>query len=200
MAALDTGPDHVSAYALTVELGTALSRAVQAGAAAPDDDDQADKYEWFDSAAADAGLERYEVSNWAKPGHACRYNSTTWAHGEYAAFGLGAHGFRNGIRSRNVRRIDRYLELVEAGMRPVAGTEQLAGFERDRERLFVGIRRTGGVRLGVAGRCFVESAAGRRLIGAGVVRRRDDRLVVVNPLLTDAVAREILAISPQSRR
>ncbi len=50
-------------------LGTALSRAVQSGAAAPDDDDQADKYELFDAAATLAGLEHYEVSNWARPGH-----------------------------------------------------------------------------------------------------------------------------------
>jgi oxygen-independent coproporphyrinogen-3 oxidase len=177
-AALDAGPDHVSAYALTVELGTALSRQVQSGAAAPDDDDQADKYELFDAAATLAGLEHYEVSNWARPGHTCRYNSTTWAHGEYIAFGTGAHGFRNGIRSRNVRRLDRYLDLVEEGRRPVAGTEELTGFESDRERVFVGLRRIGGVQLGAAGRRFLESAAGIRMVEAGVVRSEGDRLAV----------------------
>ncbi|MGB5657492.1 MAG: radical SAM family heme chaperone HemW, partial [Acidimicrobiia bacterium] len=88
---LDLEPNHVSAYALTVEGGTALSRSIQAGAPAPDPDEQADRFEYVDSAAREAGLIRYEVSNWAEAGHACRYNLSTWMMGEYAAFGTGAH-------------------------------------------------------------------------------------------------------------
>lgn len=195
---LDLEPDHVSAYALTVELGTALSRAVQAGGPAPDDDDQADKYEYFSSQAAQAGLDHYEVSNWARSGHACRYNLTTWAHGEYAAFGTGAHGYRDGIRSRNVRRLDRYLEMVESGTRPRAGTEQLSGWRRERERLYVGLRRTAGVLAGDLGRRFLESRSGEHLAAAGVIEMSNDRLVVTKPLLTDAVARELLAFTPEA--
>jgi putative oxygen-independent coproporphyrinogen III oxidase len=193
---LELAPDHVSAYALTVEPGTELSRAVGAGADAPDDDDQADKYEYFTDAAAVAGLVHYEVSNWARPGHGCRYNQTTWAHGEYVAFGTGAHGFRDGVRSRNVRRLDRYLEAIEAGVKPVAGTESLTGWELDRERVFVGLRRAVGVRAGQAGSELLASPGGRRLLEAGVIRGDGDRLVVTNPLLTDAVARELLALTP----
>jgi oxygen-independent coproporphyrinogen-3 oxidase len=163
---------------------------------APDDDDQADKYEYFaEAAAADArGLEHYEVSNWARPGHRCRYNETTWAHGEYVAFGLGAHGFRNGVRTRNVRRLDRYLETIAAGERPVVGTEALTGWERDRERVFVGLRRRDGVRAGDAGRSLLESKEGKRLLAAGVLDYDGDRLLVTDPLLTDRVARELLAL------
>ncbi|MGA9598530.1 MAG: radical SAM family heme chaperone HemW [Acidimicrobiia bacterium] len=191
-SALELEPDHVSTYALTVERGTELSRAVDAGAPGPDNDDQADKYEHFAALAPSAGLVRYEVSNWARPGHTCRYNQTTWAHGEYVAFGTGAHGFRDGVRSRNVRRLDRYLESIEAGLRPIAGTEMLTGVEMERERLFVGLRRSAGVRAGELGRRFLEAAPGRRLLDAGVVTLAGDRLVVPNPLLTDAVARELL--------
>jgi len=197
--ALELAPDHVSAYALTVELGTALSRAVQAGAPAPDGDDQADKYEAFADAAANTGLEHYEISNWARAGHRCRYNSTTWAYGEYLAFGTGAHGFRSGVRTRNVRRLDRYLEAIVAGNKPVAGTEVLDGWERDRERVFVGLRRTGGVRAGDVGLAFLSSEPGKRLIDAGILARSGDRLVVTNPLLSDAVARELLALTPEDR-
>jgi putative oxygen-independent coproporphyrinogen III oxidase len=196
---LELAPDHVSAYALTVEKGTALSRAVQTGAPAPDGDDQADKYEAFADAAANAGLERYEISNWARAGHRCRYNSTTWAYGEYAAFGTGAHGFRSGARTRNVRRLDRYLEAIDAGNKPVAGTEILTGWERDRERVFVGLRRTGGVHAGVVGRAFLNSAPGKRLIDAGILTSNGDRLLVTNPLLSDAVARELLALTDPNR-
>jgi len=194
--ALGLEPDHVSGYALTVERGTALSRAVAAGAAAPDPDDQADKYEILQEAAAGAGLVRYEVSNWARPGHGCRYNLGTWAQGEYVAFGLGAHGYRSGVRRRNPRRLDAYLRPIERGERPEAGRETLPGPERETERVFLGIRRTAGVVAGVAGRRLLASAAGRRLVAAGVIALSGDRLVVNRPLLTDAVARELLALSP----
>lgn len=195
-SALAAGPDHISIYALTVERGTALSRAIQAGAERPDEDDMADKYEYFALKAVEAGLEQYEVSNWAQPGHECRYNMTTWAHGEYIAFGVGAHGYRNGIRTRNLRRLDRYSEAIAAGTRPLAGTERLRGWERERERLFVGLRRTAGVAAGELGREFLQSPGGRRLVAAGAVRNDDGRLVVPNPLLTDAVTRELLAFTP----
>lgn len=195
--ALDLHPDHISVYALTVELGTELSRSIAVGAPAPDDDDQADKYEHFADAAAEHGLGHYEVSNWARPGHECRYNLTTWAHGEYIAFGTGAHAYRDGVRSRNVRRLDRYVEAVEAGTRPTAGTEQLTGWEIERERLFVGLRRTAGAETGEFGRRFLASPAGTRLVDAGIVGTDGDRMVVVDPLLTDAVAREVLAFDPQ---
>ncbi len=194
--ALALGPDHLSAYALTVEPGTALSRAVRAGAPSPDPDDQADKYEHLEHAAAHAGLVRYEVSNYARPGHPCRYNLVTWAHGEYVAFGLGAHDHRNGSRARNLRRLDRYLESVAAGVRPRRGTETLAGWARDQERLMVGLRRTAGVSPGDVGTALLASDAGRRLLDAGVIAVDAGRLRVATPLLTDAVVRTVLSLAP----
>ena len=101
--AVELGTQHVSAYALTVELGTALSRAVRSGSPAPDEDDLADKYELLADMLPDR-LNHYEVSNWAETGRACRYNLTTWAQGEYLGFGLGAHGHRDGVRRRQTRR------------------------------------------------------------------------------------------------
>ncbi len=192
-AALDLGTEHLSAYALTVELGTELSRNVRDGAAAPDNDDQADKYELLVDAAASV-MCHYEVSNWCTPGHECRYNMTTWAQGEYVAFGLGAHGHRDLARRRNARRLDVYLDQVEQGIRPELGVERLGDWDREKERVFLGLRRRSGVKTGEAGRVFLESAVGRRFIDAGVVTTAGDRLVVSKPLLTDAVAREILAL------
>jgi oxygen-independent coproporphyrinogen-3 oxidase len=97
---LEAGIDHLSVYALTVERGTALSRAVAAGAPAPDPDVQADAYLLAQAAAEVAGLVRYETSNYARPGHACVYNLITWAQGEYAASAMvptatGAGSVRN---------------------------------------------------------------------------------------------------------
>lgn len=193
--ALTLDVQHLSAYALTVELGTDLSRAVGAGSPPPDSDDQADKYELLVSLVGET-LHHYEVSNWAMTGHECRYNLTTWAQGEYAAFGLGAHGHRRGVRSRNYRRLDKYLSRVEAGESPVQSTEQLTAWAREKERVFLGLRRREGVHLGVAGRALMASTVGRRFHDAGVARAVDGRLIVNKPLLTDAVAREVLSLDP----
>ncbi|MEA3510259.1 MAG: coproporphyrinogen-III oxidase family protein, partial [Actinomycetota bacterium] len=194
--AIDLEPDHVSVYALTVEGGTALSRAVLAGAPEPDPDDQADRYEHFDEVARSAGLVRYEVSNWARPGHACRYNLSTWMMGEFSSFGTGAHDFRDGVRGRNIRRLDAYLDHVEVGNRPRSGSERLGEFESERERFMVGLRLAAGVLPGSIGDPFLASVEGRRLVDAGVVGVRDGRVVVLRPLLTDLVARSVLSVSP----
>lgn len=189
------GTAHLSAYALTVERGTELSRAVNAGAAAPDADVQADRYERLLDAARDAGLVRYEVSNFARPGHGCRYNLGTWAGGEYEAIGLGAHGHRDGVRYRNVRRLDAYLERVAAGERPRAGSDEPTQGEREAERLMLGLRRVAGVALGAAEPVVADDADVRRLVDAGVAAIEDGRLVVHRPLLTDEVSRAVLGLA-----
>jgi oxygen-independent coproporphyrinogen-3 oxidase len=195
-SALALEPSHLSAYALTVEGGTALSRLIRAGAPAPDPDAQADRFEYVDEAAGAARLVRYEVSNWAGAGHACRYNLSTWMMGEYAAFGTGAHDYRFGVRSRNVRRLDAYLSRIEAGERARSGLEQLNTFESERERFMIGLRLATGVEPGLIGGPFLASEDGRRLADAGVVGLSGGRVVVHRPLLTDLVARSVLSVSP----
>ena len=189
-------PSHLSAYALTVERGTALSRSVIAGAPAPDPDEQADRFEYVDAAAGAAGLIRYELSNWAGPGHVCRYNLSTWMMGEYVAFGTGAHDHRFGVRSRNIRRLDAYLAQIAAGERARSGGEHLDEFESERERFVVGLRLAAGVDQGLIGGPFLASEQGRRLADAGVVGLRAGRVVVLQPLLTDLVLRSVLSVSP----
>ncbi len=187
-------PDHLSAYSLTVERGTALSRAVASGEPAPDPDLQADMYEALTDIVAGSDLVHYEVSNYARPGHTCRYNLATWAQGEYVAFGLGAHGHRNGRRRRNVRRLDRYLADLAAGRRPEAGAEQIDGWAAEQERLLLGLRRRAGVASGRGGPVLLASSEGRRLMAAGVLEESHGRLVVARPLLGDAVNRAVMAL------
>lgn len=195
-AALELEPDHLSAYSLTVELGTALSRRVRAGDPAPDPDDQADKYLLLAEAAGAAGLTRYEVSNWARGGHHCRYNLATWGQGEYLAFGLGAHGHRNGVRRRNVRRLDVYLDRMEEAERPEAGTERILGWAAEQERLMLGLRRPAGVAEGPGTAALLGSAEGARLVAAGLIEVESGRMRVTDPLLTDEVVRTVLALPP----
>jgi putative oxygen-independent coproporphyrinogen III oxidase len=192
--AIGAGPDHVSCYALTLEPGTPLNRAVLAGAPAPDPDTQADRYETAESRLAASGYQRYEVSNWTRPGHECRYNLTVWAQGSYEAFGNGAHRFRDGVRSRNVRRLEAYMAEVESGRRPVAGAEPLRGWDAEVDRLFVGLRRAAGVSDGPGVEALLRSPDGMRLLDAGVIEVVGDRLLVRRPLLTDEVHRAVLGL------
>lgn len=193
--ALALEPEHLSLYALTVERGTELSRKIAAGATAPEEDDQADKYEWAIDVLAAAGYTRYEVSNFARDGHSSRYNLLTWAQGEYLGFGPGGHGHIGGQRYRNIHRLDAYLEAVESGRRPEQGRDVLSPWEREQERLMLGLRRMAGADAGLAGEMLARDDWGRRLFAAGVVSERSGRLHVDKPLLGSEVTRAVLALS-----
>ncbi len=144
--ALELGPDHVSAYALTVESGTPLGRDVAAGRrAAPDDDDQAEKYEVADDVLTAAGLEWYEISNWARPGDECRHNLLYWDGDDYLAIGCAAHGKTGPRRWWNLRTPERYIDAVRAGRSPEAGGETLEPAGRAAEALALGLRTRSGV-------------------------------------------------------
>lgn len=195
VAALDLEPDHVSTYALTVEAGTDLARSIADGESPPDGDVQADRYDWFLDASSAAGFERYEVSNHARVGHACRYNLSTWAQGEYVAFGLGAHDHRWGVRRRNFRSLERYLEAVASGIRPVAGSETLTEFDERRDRLMLGLRLAAGTPISDVASAFLSSEEGAALVAAGVVAIVNERVLVTNPMLADAAARAALSVS-----
>ena len=120
--ALGLDPPHVSAYALTVEAGTPLADDT---ARHPDDDDQADKYLAATERLGASGLEWYEISNWARPGHECRHNLLYWTMGEYQGLGCAAHSHRDGRRFWNLRTPDRYIDAVGTGASVEAADERL---------------------------------------------------------------------------
>ena len=135
-------PDHVSAYALTVEPGTPL-----AGDPArhPDDDDQADKYLVADELLAAAGYRNYEISNWARPGKECRHNLLYWRQGDYVGFGAAAHSHRRGRRWWNLRTPERYIDAVRSGTSTEAAAEDLDDEARRVEGLQLRIRTSDGI-------------------------------------------------------
>jgi putative oxygen-independent coproporphyrinogen III oxidase len=207
-AALALGPDHVSAYALTVEPGTPLGKAVATGArAAPDDDDQAVKYELADDRLTAAGLPWYEVSNWARPGHECRHNLLYWHGGDYTAIGCAAHGLTSvadggARRWWNVRTPERYVEAVAAGRSTEAGDEILSAEARAAEAAVLALRTAAGIKLPLplADPSRVDSCLDD-LVGAGLVGRRGDRAVLTRRgrLLGNEVAVRLLgALDPPS--
>ncbi len=185
VVALD--PPHVSAYALTVEAGTALAADP---ARHPDDDIQADQYLAAEATLGAAGLANYEISNWSRPGAECRHNLLYWSMGEYLGVGCAAHSHRDGRRWWNVRSIDRYVERLEAGRPAEAGAEVLDGDDRRLEALQLSLR----TRTGVP-----AWAVDLDDLPEGVVERDGDtvRLTPAGRLVANAVA---IRLRPRPRR
>lgn len=194
---LALAPDHVSAYALTIEPGTALGRAVGAGLAPPPDPDvQADRYAAACEAFAHAGFDHYEVSNWARPGRESRHNLRYWRREPYLGLGAGSHAFRGDRRWWNVRPPHEYLARVAAGERPIGGDETLSPEQAAFEALSLGLRIGDGVAL-----ADVDPEALGRHRAAGLLAVAGDRVVateagwlVLNALVLDL--ERPLALSP----
>jgi putative oxygen-independent coproporphyrinogen III oxidase len=145
---LEAGPDHVSAYALTIEEGTPLGTLVATGRVADVDPDvQAERYETARSTLAAAGFEHYEISNWATPGRVCRHNLVYWSQGDYLGFGAGAHGHMDGRRSWNVRLPRDFIAAATTAQPTEDGAETLEGDARAGEALMLGVRVLDGIEL-----------------------------------------------------
>jgi oxygen-independent coproporphyrinogen-3 oxidase len=150
-AVVSLAPDHVSAYALIVEAGTALARRVARGEVpAPDDDDLADKYEMADDLLSAAGYGWYEVSNWAtSPVAWCRHNLGYWRGHDWWGVGPGAHSHVGGVRWWNVKHPAAYADRIAAGSTPAAAREVLDAGSRYEERVLLESRLVEGLDLAV---------------------------------------------------
>lgn len=174
-AAVDAGVDHVSCYALTLEPNTPYAARVRQGAqAAPDDDVAAARMARAEQVLAASGYHRYEISNWARPGHESVHNRVYWAGGDYLGAGLGAHGHWRGRRWWNLRGLAGYLAAVEAGRAPVAGAEVLDQAQVRAERLLLGLRRAEGVARAQVAPIAEQHAAA--LVTAGLLDDDGERL------------------------
>ena len=207
-AAVSLQPDHLSAYALVVEEGTALARRVARGElAAPDADDQADKYELTDEVLRAAGLDWYEVSNWATGVQSrCRHNVGYWDGGDWWGVGPGAHSHIGGVRWWNVKHPTAYAERLATGCSPAHAREVLDADTRRVERVLLETRLSSGLPLHVLDRS--GQAAVAPLLDDGLVTvtpdpaaarphggQPADRLVLTRRgrLLADAVVHALLA-------
>jgi len=192
-AAVDAGVDHVSAYALVVEEGTALARRVRRGElAAPGDDVLAHRYELVEARLSAAGFHWYEVSNWCRPGGDCRHNLGYWDGGQWWGAGPGAHGFLGATRWWNVKHPKTYAQMLAGATLPVAGFEQLSADDLNTEEVLLRIR----LRRGLPLSRLTESEHERAMVAVtdGLVISDGDRLVLTNRgrLLADAVVRTLL--------
>ncbi|MGE2731668.1 radical SAM family heme chaperone HemW [Mycolicibacterium vaccae] len=192
-AVLAAGVDHVSAYALIVEDGTALARRVRRGELpAPDDDVLARRYELIDSHLAGAGFSWYEVSNWSRPGGECRHNVGYWNGGLWWGAGPGAHGYVGHTRWWNVKHPATYAAVLAQGRLPVADFEVLDADTAHVEDVMLRVRlRTGLPQAVLSDR---ERRRAATAIDDGLLRVEDDALVLTDRgrLLADAVVRSLL--------
>jgi oxygen-independent coproporphyrinogen-3 oxidase len=195
-AAVAAGPDHVSAYALTVEAGTRLAARVRRGElAAPDDDVLADRYLAADEVLGAAGYRWYEISNWATSASSrCAHNLLYWTGGDWWGIGPGAHSHVGGTRWWNVRHPAAYAARIAAGTSPGQAREILTEAERQLERVMLLIRLAEGCPAGVlgpAGRANAESVVADGLAEADALA--DGRIVLTRRgrLLADAVTQKL---------
>ncbi|MCK0437953.1 radical SAM family heme chaperone HemW [Gordonia alkaliphila] len=199
-AVLSVPVDHVSAYALIVEDGTAFARKVRRGEVPmPDDDDLAARYEQIDARLSAAGLHWYEVSNWAAAEAdsiptetACRHNEAYWRSDDWWGIGPGAHSHVNGVRWWNQKHPATYADSLTAGALPVGGYEILTDEDAHTETVMLRLRmRTG---LPADELSAEEAERAGRAVDSGLLTLRDEAYVLTDRgrLLADGVIRDIL--------
>jgi oxygen-independent coproporphyrinogen-3 oxidase len=190
-AAVDAAPDHISAYALGVEPGTALDRQVRRGEVPrPDPDTAAEQYDIADEVLAAHGFAWYEISNWARPGGACGHNLGYWHGDNWWGFGPGAHSHVDGVRWWNVKKPAEYQRRLSSGVSPAAAREVLDEDARRVEAVMLQVR----LAEGIDPADFAPGAVAD-LHGAGLLENADGarlRLTRKGRMLADAVVRVLL--------
>lgn len=205
--AIDLGVNHISAYALTVEPTTKMGRQIAAGVLPkPDDDDEAAKYEIADELFSAAGLQWYEISNWARPGYESRHNLGYWRNVDWAGIGPGAHSHYNrvepascrsesersarphgsspqdcdahgAIRSWDLAHPRLWSERVNAGQVPWTGSESITPMEALEETIMLGLRLREGLDLTALKTSLDVGGAASSDIDAGVAELEREGLV-----------------------
>ena len=146
--AIGLGPEHLSAYALTIEEGTRFGADYENGLLVlPDEERQLRFDELTQAKLSDAGYVRYEVSNYARPGYACRHNLGYWSQQDYLGLGPGAHSYLGGRRFSKLEDIDSYIEAVASGGEAIDESEPIGPMLAGREAVIFGLRKTEGIHL-----------------------------------------------------
>lgn len=196
-AALALEPEHFSCYGLMYEPNTALTKKLRQGSIARiEEDDEAAMYEATRARLTEAGYEQYEISNFARPGRACRHNLLYWRNENWWALGPSASGHVDGLRWKNVPRLGDYL--ARGPLSPVVDVEQLDPTASIGEWLMLRLRMTAGIpRQELDARLAANDARRdtiERFVNDGLLAWRDDALRFTNEgvLLADTVLSELM--------
>ena len=190
-AALALAPEHLSCYCLEIEAGTPFARAAAAGELAVSEDEQRAQFDWARRRLVAAGFEHYEISNFARPGRACRQNGLYWSGGDYIGVGPAAHSHWAGARWGNVPELPAWKRAFEERLEPAA---------KARETLVMGLRRLAGwgrAEFRAATGCDYDELRGpeiARLAAQGLLAVAPDRIRLAEDALfvSDAVFAELV--------
>ena len=202
--ALSFGTSHLSLYQLTIEPGTRFGNMVARQEFEPLDVDQsAALYELTATMTEGAGIQGYEISNYARPGDESRHNLNYWRYGDYAGIGPGAHGRRLGCRTVRHRKPENFLSAVARNGHGLVEEAQLTTAEACDEALVMGLRLAEGIdadrlaeRFGVPH--IVDWHRVDRLSGSGHLTREGARIALTakGRLLLDHILGEIALPEP----
>jgi oxygen-independent coproporphyrinogen-3 oxidase len=152
-AALAFNSPHLSAYNLTFEEGTPFHRDFRAGKLHPlSEDEELAMAELIEDKLSSAGLRRYEISNYAKPGRESRHNMNYWQGGDYLGIGAGAHSYRamdtrslRGCRWSNEKNPGRYMASIAEAGQAIVEKDEIDRVKAASEFMFLGLRMTMGI-------------------------------------------------------
>jgi len=180
--AISLQPEHISAYALTIEEGTLFAKREREGVLVVlTEDDDAMQYDWTRHRLKDAGFGQYEVSNFAQHGRESRHNLSYWTGLEYLGVGLSAHSYIGGERFWNISDIESYLQRVEGDISPEEGRERVDGQTARRERFWLGLRTSQGVLLTeLEQEILRQNSRMASLVDAEFLRLEHDRVVLAD--------------------
>ena len=138
-------PEHISVYSLILEDGTYLADNIDKFPPVPDEDEDRRMYHMTKERLHSAGYERYEISNYSRPGYECRHNLLYWNRGEYYGFGCSAAGFIGNERYSDIRDVKKYIELNGDIEKLHENIEILTKEDAMEEFMFLGLRKIAGV-------------------------------------------------------
>jgi oxygen-independent coproporphyrinogen III oxidase len=169
-------PDHLSAYVITPEAGTELTRRIERGEWHPDSESESVLFLLTQRFLEAHGYSAYEISNFAKPGKECRHHQAIWSGEDYLGLGPGAVSTVAGRRWRNIGDTTQYARSAEAGPHPDHGEEETCGAnERRTERILLGLRTSAGLEENsLAG----QEACLSELVAKGWGKRREGRFLL----------------------
>jgi len=173
--AISLAPDHLSLYCLTIEPATRFYKLhLQGRLHQPDDGVQAEMYDYTVSRAREAGYERYEISNFAKPGKECAHNLSYWRAEEYIGYGPGAVERTGKTRTTNMKHPERYCEAIESGSILACEEESLDDDNLRTERIMLGLRLREGIDESEFSKSSLEKVRQKRWVtNNGKVRLTD---------------------------
>lgn len=179
-------PEHISSYSLILEEGTDFWENAEIERALPSEQTERIMYHYTKKCLQNAGYERYEISNYAKPGYACLHNQVYWTGGEYLGLGLGAASYWKGARFSNTPDMEEYMEncsraRITENRKEIVTATQKSQME---EYMFLGLRMIRGVSIREFERRFgipmnrIYGTVIRSYIGQGLLKIEQDRLML----------------------